>query len=93
MKTRIENLLTISAEAQHHGILAADLIAEIGADEDTGEGDGAEEELVFACFDDVGVLDNGGDDDAGEDAVGERDLAFILEQRISPLGAGKLTKS
>lgn len=63
----------VPAEADHHDFLAADAVAEEGAEEDAWEGDCAEEELPFACLEDCAVVDDGGDDCAGEDAVWEGD--------------------
>ena len=63
----------IAAEPEHHGVSTAEAVAEEGAEEDAGEGEGTEEKLPFAGFLDVGGFGDGGDDLAGEDAVGEGD--------------------
>ncbi len=68
-----EGKLTVAAEAKHHGLFAAEFVAEIGAEEDTGEGEAAEEELPFGGALDVAVLHDAGDDGSREDAVGEGD--------------------
>ena len=66
-------VLTVSAESQHHRLLPPEFVAEVCAEEDTGKGEAAEEELPFGGALDVAVFHDAGDDGAGEDAVGEGD--------------------
>lgn len=63
----------ISAEAEHHRVAASKSVAEPCTNEDTRQGDGAQEELPLGRPPDASIVNDARDDGSGENTVRERD--------------------